>query len=148
MPDISMRAFEPGDYDTWYPLWRGYQAFYREDIPEETSRETWRRFHDPAEPMWGTFACDDARPIGIVHYLCHRGTWSIGNLCYLEDLYVDPSGRGRGIGRLLIEHVYAQARAMGCSQVYWLTHQTNANAMLLYDRIAVRSGFVHYRKVL
>lgn len=148
MPDITIGAFEPGDYDVWYPLWRGYQAFYREDIAVDTSRETWRRFHDRAEPLWGAFARADGRPVGIVHYLRQRSTWSVEDVCYLEDLYVEAGARGHGVGRRLIEHVYAEARAMGCAQVYWLTHQTNSDAMLLYDRIAVRSGFVHYRKVL
>ncbi|MFO1394029.1 MAG: GNAT family N-acetyltransferase [Steroidobacteraceae bacterium] len=144
----TVRPFEPGDFDAWYPLWLGYQAFYETDIPPEASRATWQRFHDPVEPMWGAFACDDGRPVGIVHYLRQRTCWSVGDLCYLEDLYVDAAARAHGVGRLLIEYVYAQALAFGCVQVYWLTHETNRNAMLLYDRIADRSGFVHYRKVL
>lgn len=148
MPHFTVRPYEPGDYDAWHPLWRGYQVFYEADIPPEASRTTWQRLLDPAEPMWGAFACDRGRPVGFVHYLRQRTTWSVEDLCYLEDLYVDAAGRGLGVGRLLIEHVYAQARAMGCTQVYWLTHETNANARLLYDRIAARSGFLHYRKVL
>ncbi len=48
------------------------------------------------------------------------------------------------MGRALIEYVYAQAEAMGCGRVYWLTHQTNAQAMRLYDTLAERSGFVQY----
>jgi GNAT superfamily N-acetyltransferase len=52
-----------------------------------------------------------------------------------------------GIGRKLIETVYDKARGLGCSRVYWLTHETNADAMRLYDGIADRSGFVQYRKV-
>ncbi|MFO1406583.1 MAG: GNAT family N-acetyltransferase [Steroidobacteraceae bacterium] len=143
-----VRPFEPGDFEAWYPLWRAYQAFYETDIPLEASRTTWRRFHDPDEPMWGAFALEGPRPVGIVHYLRQRTTWSVGDLCYLEDLYVEDGVRGSGVGRRLIEHVYSRARAMGCVQVYWLTHETNANARLLYDRIAARSGFVHYRKVL
>jgi ribosomal protein S18 acetylase RimI-like enzyme len=56
--------------------------------------------------------------------------------------------RGTGIGRGLIEHVYSQAAEAGASRVWWLTHESNAQAMLLYDRIADKSGFVQYRKVL
>ena len=40
-----------------------------------------------------------------------------------------------------------EARARGCSRVYWLTHETNAEAMRLYDGIADRPGFVQYRKI-
>ena len=67
---------------------------------------------------------------------------------YLQDLFADPQVRGRGVGRALIEHVYAEARQRVCARVWWLTHETNEQAMVLYDRIAERSGFVQYRKVL
>ena len=55
--------------------------------------------------------------------------------------------RGR-IGRALIEHVYAAAAQAGASRVHWLTHETNLDAMKLYDRIAGKSGFVQYRHLL
>ena len=42
----------------------------------------------------------------------------------------------------------AHARSIGCSRVWWLTHESNTDAMLLYDRIAERSGFLQYRKLL
>lgn len=149
MGNIPIRSFTAEDFDAWYPLWRGYQAFYKVDIPRETSETTWTRLLDPAEPMHGAFALDDAgRPVGIVHYIEHRSCWTAGNYCYLQDLFVEPGLRGKGHGRALIEHVYGWARAAGCSRVWWLTHETNAHAMLLYDRIADRSGFVQYRKVL
>jgi len=62
--------------------------------------------------------------------------------------FVEPEGRGLGLGRRLIEHVYAQAKARGCARVHWLTHETNTDAMKLYDRIADKPGFVQYRKAL
>ena len=66
--------------------------------------------------------------------------------CYLQDLFVAPTHRGQHLGRRLIEHVYAQAKARGCAKLHWLTHETNVNAMKLYDRIAEKPGFVQYRK--
>lgn len=145
---IEIRPFEPADFDAWYPLWRGYQTFYKVDIPRATSEVTWRRLLDPSEPMHGVFALDGGRPVGIVHFIDHRSCWTTGDYCYLQDLFVEPGLRGQGFGRALIEHVYAYARAAGCSRVWWLTHETNTDAMLLYDRIAEKSGFVQYRKVL
>jgi len=147
MPAYPIRAFAAGDFDAWYPLWRGYQAFYEVDLPLETSGVTWQRILDPDEPMHGAFALDGARPIGIVHYIRHRSCWTVGDYCYLQDLFVDGAVRGKGAGRALIEHVYAHAKALGCSRVHWLTHETNHDAMKLYDRIADRSGFVQYRKL-
>ncbi|MEO9191758.1 MAG: GNAT family N-acetyltransferase [Acetobacteraceae bacterium] len=148
MPDLMVRAVTAEDHDAWMPLWRGYQAFYRVDIPAEVSAVTWTRFLDPAEPMWGALAFDGTRAVGMVHWLTHRSCWTIGDNCYLQDLFAAPDIRGKGIGRRLIEHVYAAARGMNCARVYWLTHETNSNAMLLYDRIAEKSGFVQYRKAL
>ena len=146
-PDVpvELRALGPADHDHWMPLWRGYQAFYKVDIPAATSAVTWQRLLDAAEPMAGALAWQGARAIGLVHWIYHRSCWTVGNYCYLNDLFVEPGLRGAGTGRLLIEHVYAQAAAAGCSRVYWLTHESNTTAMQLYDRIAERSGFVQYR---
>ena len=86
--------------------------------------------------------------VGIVHFIEHRSCWTTGNYMYLQDLFVAPDARGHGVGRALIEHVYAEAAARGCSRVWWLTHESNTQAMVLYDHVADRSGFVQYRKML
>lgn len=136
------------DHDDWLALWRDYQTFYKVDLAAEASRTTWARLLDPAEPMWAMLAYDGDRAVGLVHWIRHRSTWTAGDYVYLQDLFVASNDRGRGIGRKLIEHVYAAARDLGAARVHWLTHQSNETAMQLYDRIADRSGFVQYRKVL
>ncbi len=143
-----IRALSAGDRDAWLPLWRGYQSFYGVDIPDAVSAVTWARLLDPAEPMGGALAWEADEAIGLVHHVRHRSTWTVGDYCYLQDLFVAPGGRGRGTGRALIAHAEAIARAAGCSRLHWLTHETNADAMLLYDRVADRSGFLQYRKIL
>jgi GNAT superfamily N-acetyltransferase len=148
MNPISVRPAVPADFDAWLPLWRGYQAFYKVDIADGVTRETWRRFHDAGEPMHCTLAELDGRAVGMVHFIEHRSCWTSGNYFYLQDLFTDAEVRGRGVGRALIEHVYEQAQARGCTRVHWLTHHSNATATQLYDRIAERSGFVQYRKVI
>jgi GNAT superfamily N-acetyltransferase len=132
----------------WEPLWAGYLTFYKTSVPAATSDVTWSRFHDPAEPMHLLGAYVDGRLTGIVHYIFHRSTWTPGNYCYLQDLFVDDSARGLGLGRALIEAVYDKAKAAGASRVYWLTHETNAQARILYDQVADRPGFIQYRKIL
>jgi GNAT superfamily N-acetyltransferase len=84
---------------------------------------------------------------GIVHYLYHRTTWTVGNYCYLQDLFVAETARGLGLGRALIVAVCEKARAEGASRVYWLTQEDNATARALYDKLAERSGFIQYRKI-
>ena len=145
---VTIRLATAADFDAWLPLWRGYQTFYKTDIPHATTLVTWQRFLDPAEPMHCALAEAGGGPIGLVHYIEHRSCWTTGNYLYLQDLFVDPARRAGGVGRRLIEHVYREAAALGCSRVHWLTHETNTEAMHLYDKIADRSGFVQYRKVL
>lgn len=143
---VIVRRLRGEERAGWEPLWQGYQAFYRVALAEETSAVTWARLNDPAEPMVALGADADGRLCGIVHYLFHRSTWTVGNYCYLQDLFVAEDFRGRGIGRALIEAVYAAAREAGASRVYWLTHETNETARALYDKLADRSGFIQYRK--
>ncbi len=145
---VFIRALGKADYDEWLPLWKGYQTFYKANLSDEVTRESFRRMLDPAEPTFGALAFRGANAIGMVHWIFHRSNWSIGDYCYLQDLFVNEHSRGLGIGRLLIEHVYAEASKAGSSCVYWLTHETNKTAMLLYDRVADRSGFVQYKKSL
>jgi GNAT superfamily N-acetyltransferase len=148
MSPATVRPLAPADHAAWMPLWRAYQTFYKADIAAEVSRVTWARMLDPAEPVYGALALVADRPAGLVHWLTHRSTWSIAEFCYINDLFVEPGLRGRGIGRALIEHVYAAAAAQGCAQVYWLTHETNATAQRLYDAVANRTGFIHFGKPL
>ncbi|OBY93570.1 MULTISPECIES: GNAT family N-acetyltransferase [Pseudomonas] len=145
---VEIRPITTDDHAAWLPLWQGYQRFYKTTIDEATTAVTWQRFLDAAEPMHAALAWREGKAIGMVHFIYHRSCWTQGDYVYLQDLYVAEGQRGGGIGAALIEHVYADARANGASRVHWLTHESNTDAMFLYDRIADRSGFVQYRKIL
>jgi GNAT superfamily N-acetyltransferase len=144
---IDIRPFRPEDREAWEPLWQGYLTFYKASVPAEVTDTTWRRLNDPAEPVHGLAAVLDGRVVGIVHYIFHRSTWTTGDYCYLQDLFTSEAARGKGVGRALIETVYERAQAHGASRVYWLTHETNTDAQVLYEKVAARSGFIQYRKV-
>ena len=145
---VTIRVLGAADREAWLPLWRGYQAFYKVEIPDAVSAVTFERLVDPAEPMGGALAWAGDAAVGLVHHIRHRSCWTVEDYCYLQDLFVDAAGRGRGTGRALIAHVAEVARAAGCGRVHWLTHETNTDAMLLYDRVAERPGFVQYRQIL
>ena len=145
---VVVRPLAASERAAWEPLWQGYLAFYGATIPPEATDTTWARLHDPAEPMHALGAEHDGRLVGIVHYLFHRSTWTIGPYCYLQDLFTAEGARGQGAGRALIEAVYEKAAEAGASRVYWLTQEGNATARALYDRLADRPGFIQYRKIL
>ena len=145
-PALAIVPLVAADDAQWAPLWRGYLDFYRAAVDAQTSETTFARLTSGAEPMGGFLAREgDGAAIGLVHWIVHRSCWTIGDYCYLQDLFVAPGRRRRGTGRLLIDAVAAKALALGCSRVHWLTHETNRDAMRLYDQIAERSGFVQYR---
>jgi GNAT superfamily N-acetyltransferase len=146
--DLALRPPGAADRAAWDRLWQGYQRFYKVEIPGPVSDLTWARLHENTEPMAAMLAWHGERAVGLVHWIFHRSTWTEGHYCYLQDLYVDEDLRGSGVGRALIAYVRAEAEAAGCSRLYWLTHKTNTDAMVLYDKVAERSGFVQYRVVL
>jgi len=148
MQSVEIKAIENNDFDIWLPLWKGYQRFYEVDIPESVTLKTWARLLDPVEQMHAALAMVGEQAFGLVHSIDHRSTWTTDSYCYLQDLFVAHDARGSGIGRVLIEHVYADAKRRGVSRVYWLTHESNHDGMRLYDRIADRSGFIQYRKLI
>jgi GNAT superfamily N-acetyltransferase len=149
---FTVRPVVRGDYAQWLPLWEGYNRFYGRHgataLPAEITAATWARFFDACEPVHALVAEHEGRLLGLVHYLYHRSTTLLGPICYLQDLYTGEAARGRGVGRALIEAVYAAAREAGSARVYWQTHETNAAARRLYDQVAERSGFIVYRKPL
>jgi GNAT superfamily N-acetyltransferase len=144
---LAVRPLRQDERQGWEPLWLGYLAFYDSAVSPEVTDATWRRLHDPTEPMHVLGAFLDDTLVGIVHYLFHRATWTIGDYCYLQDLFTAPEARGQGAGRALIEAVYDRAEVAGASRVYWLTQETNATARALYDTLADRPGFIQYRHV-
>jgi GNAT superfamily N-acetyltransferase len=146
-PKVVIRPIRMDERVDWEPLWKGYQAFYKVVICDATTAVTWARLHDPAEPMGVLGAYVDGRLRGIVHYLFHRSCWTTGDYCYLQDLFVAEGVRNLGLGRTLIAAVEERARAAGANRVYWLTHESNADARALYDKLAERSGFIQYRKL-
>jgi GNAT superfamily N-acetyltransferase len=140
------------DHAAWRPLWDGYNAFYGRSgetaLDERITALTWERFFDAGEPVHAFVAEVDGQVAGLVHYLFHRSTTRLTDVCYLQDLFTDPARRGRGVGRALIEAVAAAAREAGSSRLYWQTHTTNAAGRALYDRVAEHRGFIVYAREL
>lgn len=142
---MLIRALNADDEKQWRPLWRGYLDFYNEALPDEATADLWRRLME-GDPQFGLAASDGDDLVGITHCVVHPTSWSLGPYCYLEDLFVAPRARGRGVGRALIEAVYKAADERGCARVYWHTHKDNAQARILYDKVASLSDFVQYRR--
>ncbi|HEX4377539.1 MAG TPA: GNAT family N-acetyltransferase [Steroidobacteraceae bacterium] len=149
MPNAPLvRPIERTDYAGWRPLWDGYNHFYGRHganaLPERISEATWERFFCLEEPVHAFVAEQDGHVVGIVHYLFHRSTTQLNDVCYLQDLFTAEEARGRGIGRRLIQAVYEAARTASSLRVYWHTNAANARGRALYDKVAQHKGFITY----
>ena len=143
----TIRPLRPTDEAAWRVLWTDYLTFYKTSRPEEVYASTFARLlGDDDHDFQCLIAEQDGVPVGLVHYLFHRHCWRIENVCYLQDLFATPAVRGTGVGRLLIEAVYAAADAAGAPAVYWLTQDDNATGRQLYDRVGQVTNFIKYQR--
>jgi GNAT superfamily N-acetyltransferase len=141
---MLIRPLQRPDHKAWLRLRQAYDTFYNRTIPPAVLDYTWERLLDPAKAMHGFVAEQEGQIFGFVHCLFHDNTSTLHQVCYLQDLFVDPSFRGKGAGRALIEAIYKKARENKAPRVYWLTHETNTQAMALYNQVASPSGFIQY----
>ena len=142
---ILIRPIDAGDSAAWTEMWAAYLVFYKVSSSEEVTAATWARIIDPSGPVEALLATDaHGGALGFANYLLHPYTWSDKPTCYLEDLYVRPEARGRGVGWALIERLVALGREQGWGRLYWTTQQDNATARRLYDRFGPADDVVRY----
>ena len=142
---LTIRAIEEKDKDQWLKLWAGYLEFYKSTISSEQTELTWKRLINNELKMFGFVAESEDEIIGFTHCLFRPSTWTETDYCYLEDLFVDPNIRGKGIGRALMNKVFELAKEKNSKRVYWTTQEFNKTARVLYDSITSVSEFVQYR---
>lgn len=144
---LIIRPLTPADRTDWQRMWTAYLEFYESGVTDEIYDVTFARNSDPEYLTQNCLVAElDGKLVGLVHYLFHAHNWRIEDVCYLQDLYADPDVRGTGIGRALIEAVYAAADKNGTPSVYWMTQDFNENARRLYDRIASLTPFIKYQR--
>jgi len=142
---LSIRPVELGDKERWLELWKGYLTFYKTEFSADKTEVTWERLLDPDFNLYCLVAEDDGLIKGMTTFNFQNSTWSENGQCLLEDLFVDETLRGQGIGRALINAVINEAKTRGCSRVYWNTDETNQTARKLYDSYVLESGKRQYR---
>ena len=85
-------------------------------------------------PVWWAFVAESGGTIhGFALYYIRYSTWK-GRRMYLEDIYVEPQMRGRGIGSMLFDALAAEARGKGFSGMMWQVLEWNEPAKNFYRK--------------
>jgi GNAT superfamily N-acetyltransferase len=145
---VSIRDARPEDEQRWRELWAKYLAFYGVTLAPGITDMTWRRIFDPASTLFMRVADVDGKMMGFALCMTHEGSWIRTLDCYLEDLFVDETMRGKGLGRALLDDLVARLKAKGWARLYWHTDETNATARKLYDSYVESDGHIRYRITL
>ena len=147
MTAMTIRRLEPGDRADWRRLWTGYLEFYRATVDEAVYTASFDRLLSEDVPAYnGLIAHVDGTAAGLTHFIYHLHGWKLRDVCYLQDLWVEPDFRGHGVAAGLIRAVYAAADTAGAPDVYWLTAEDNTSARRLYDRIGRQTPFIKYQR--
>jgi GNAT superfamily N-acetyltransferase len=140
---VRISRLTSADRPAWESLFRAYMNFYERSLPTEMYDRAWNEFQADSR-MHALGAKLGERLVGIVHFLVHANTTAL-DVCYLQDLFTVADVRNRGVARALIGAVAEWATERGCSRVYWMTHESNATARALYDKVAENRGFIRYQ---
>ena len=114
-----------------------YERLTHEVVATETSvRETLFGSRPRAEAV---IACVGGEPVGFAVWFHNYSTFVSRPGLYLEDLFVLPEWRGRGIGRALLRHLARIAVSRGCGRMEWAVLDWNEPAIRFYRSLGARS---------
>jgi GNAT superfamily N-acetyltransferase len=137
---VIVSALGEPDYDQWLPLW---QANMEHSVSDDVTAETWRRICDPDYPIGGLCVRleKDGPARGICHFILHPTTGHMKPVCCMQDLYVDPAFRKRGLARSLVTALAAMGATQRWARIYWLAESGNESAQRLYASLGLKLDF-------
>lgn len=142
--DMTIRSLVPSDEDQWRAMWSDYLAFYGASVDPALTDHVWRSIVSGKPSILGYCAVASGKLLGCAHVVPHPVTWASTDAAYLEDLFVDPEARKKGVGTALIEHVVSLAENNGWARVYWHTRADNLTARRVYNRFTSPDDVVRY----
>ncbi|QJU52997.1 GNAT family N-acetyltransferase [Herbiconiux sp. KACC 21604] len=149
---IEVRPVGTGEFFPWHAVYTGYGEFYETPLHDEKAVLVWSWIIDPSNELECLVAVepgdDGGEIVGLAHFREFARPLEGNRGIYLDDLFVLPEKRTSGVGRALIEGVYAVGRERGIAVVTWITAKDNDTARKLYDQVAEKTKWVTYEKAL
>lgn len=135
---MKIRALTSDDFGGWLVLWNANNLGH---INEPVTTQTWMRLMDDQAQVFGIVAEDKGALVGLVQYIVHPTTGSIEPACYMQDVFVTPKMRGRGIAKAMIGELERIGKREAWSRVYWLAEAGNEAAQALYKSLGQKMDF-------
>jgi GNAT superfamily N-acetyltransferase len=146
MDDITIAPPRASDKADWRRLYEGYATFYKMPMSDEIADRVWSWLHDKDHVLEALVARDGSgRVVGLAHFRAMPRPLTGTTAAFLDDLFVEPSLRGKSIGKRLIEAMAAECRRRGWTVIRWLTADDNYRARGLYDQMAKRTMWITYQ---
>jgi ribosomal protein S18 acetylase RimI-like enzyme len=145
---VTIRPIAPEDRAAWQELYLGYLKFYESEPIDHAIELVWQRLTAGKPEIQGIVAELDGKVVGFAHFHYQLSTWTHSFHCYLEDLYVSENSRSKGMASALIAEVKKLAIEHKCSELFWITKESNTVARKLYDKVANKSEFIRYEVLL
>jgi GNAT superfamily N-acetyltransferase len=137
---ITLRTATPADAATLLTLVRGLAEYERAPHEVLATEADYVRALSAAPPeMEALLAEEDGRALGFALFFPTWSTWRGKPGIHLEDLFVVPEARSRGIGKALLVRVAALAVARGCARFEWQVLDWNEPALGFYRSLGARS---------
>ena len=137
---VEIRPARVDEIEEMLPLIRGYCEFYETEPDDEGLRRMFETLiSDPSQGVVFV-AHDGGRVAGFATLDWKWSSLKAARIGYLEDLFVDPEARGRGIADALIEVCADRCRELGMPAMEWLTAPDNHRAQKVYNRTGAGSG--------
>ena len=135
-PAFTLRSAEPRDVDAIVGLIRGLAEFEKlSHLCHATPETLAPHLFGPRPVVESVVAESDGRVVAFALFFTNFSTFLALPGLYLEDLYVEPEQRGRGIGKALLEHLARLAATRGYGRFEWSVLDWNADAIRFYQRM-------------
>ena len=134
------------DREAWESLWRAWQSHMSGTVPDEATERSWRQMMAQDGRLSSLLAFDGDEALGFAVVSRTPFAWTGEDILFLQDFFVSPHVRGRGIGTALLKAVYAHADAVKASQVFWMVDDDDPELQAFYARHSVRTLYHRYMR--
>lgn len=136
---LNLRPATPADVPQILAFIRDLAEYEREpDAVHATEADLLRDGFGPAKRFDCLIADLDGQPVGFALYFHNYSTWRGHAGIHVEDIFVQPQHRGKGIGKALLAQVAAIAVSEGCSRLQWDVLEWNTPAVGFYEQMGAK----------